>query len=144
MLYKAVVSWFMIAAFVLCIVVPQGLCVALFSIAISVYTTGIDSRCFSLKPTPQSDATSDNGAGDGEIPYGYGFFHIVFLTGSMYMAMLFLGWGLSSTPANWTIDSGWFSVWVKMVVMWVSALVYLWTMIAPVVLPGRHFGNGTV
>ncbi|GJP50092.1 hypothetical protein CLOM_g9233 [Closterium sp. NIES-68] len=109
--------------------------VALFSIAISVYATGIDSRCFSLRPCSQDEDM----AGNGEVPYGYGFFHLVFLTGSMYMAMLLLGWNMNQTPVEWSIDAGWVSTWVKMGLLWVSALVYLWTLVAPFVLRGRDF-----
>jgi hypothetical protein len=29
-----------------------------------------------------------------EVPYGYGFFHLVFAMGAMYFAMLFVGWNL--------------------------------------------------
>ncbi|CAI5945782.1 unnamed protein product [Closterium sp. NIES-65] len=107
--------------------------VALISIAISVYATGIDSRCFSLRPKDEESA------GNGEVPYGYGFFHLVFLTGSMYMAMIFLGWNMNQTPVEWSIDAGWISTWVKMALLWLSALVYLWTLIAPFVLRGREF-----
>lgn len=64
----------------------QGIMLAIFSIVISVYTTGIDSRCITLKPSPESDATGENGAGDGEISYGYGFFHLVFFTGEQCTA----------------------------------------------------------
>ncbi|CAI5484671.1 unnamed protein product [Closterium sp. Yama58-4] len=107
--------------------------VALVSIAISVYATGIDSRCFSLRPKDEESA------GNGEVPYGYGFFHLVFLTGSMYMAMILLGWNMNQTPVEWSIDAGWISTWVKMALLWLSALVYLWTLIAPFVLRGRDF-----
>ncbi|CAI7800568.1 unnamed protein product [Closterium sp. NIES-54] len=59
--------------------------VALMSIPISVYAAGIDSRCFSLRPKDEETA------GNREMPYGYGVFHLVFLTSSMYMATILLG-----------------------------------------------------
>ena len=72
-------------------------------------------------------------SGDGTIPYGYGFFHIVYATGSMYMAMMLLSWQLVAPPAALSISAGWFAVWVKMANLWATALVYLLTMVAPVV-----------
>ncbi|CAI5484646.1 unnamed protein product [Closterium sp. Yama58-4] len=65
--------------------------VVLVSVAISVCATGIDSRCFSLRPGCQYKEI----AGNGEVPYGYGLFHLVFLTGSMYMATTLLGWNIA-------------------------------------------------
>jgi hypothetical protein len=32
-----------------------------------------------------------------EIPYGYGFFHLVFASGAMYIGMLFVGWNAHRT-----------------------------------------------
>ncbi|KAK9858472.1 hypothetical protein WJX84_010638 [Apatococcus fuscideae] len=66
-------------------------------------------------------------------------FYIVFLLGSAYMAMLFTGWSLNNTPGQFTIDYGWFSVWVKMASSWFSALLYVWTLIAPAILRNRNF-----
>jgi hypothetical protein len=34
---------------------------------------------------------------ENDIPYGYGFFHLVFATGSMYFGMMFVGWDTHHT-----------------------------------------------
>eukprot|EP00897_Mesotaenium_endlicherianum_P006627 jgi/Mesen1/5993/ME000304S05006 len=65
---------------------------AFFTIIFSTCSTGVDSHCFSLKERA--------GPADGEVPYGYGFFHFVFAMGCMYMAMLFLGWNLHQTQTK--------------------------------------------
>lgn len=33
---------------------------------------------------------------EDDIPYSYGFFHLVFSLGAMYFAMLFISWNLGS------------------------------------------------
>jgi hypothetical protein len=38
------------------------------------------------------------------------------------------------------VDVGWASVWVKIASQWATAGLYLWTMMAPVLLPDRDFG----
>jgi len=38
---------------------------------------------------------------DDKVPYSYGFFHFVFAMGSMYFAMLFVGWNLHQTMHRW-------------------------------------------
>lgn len=37
------------------------------------------------------------------------------------------------------LDVGWFSVWVKLVSLVVTALLYLWTLAAPSILSDRDF-----
>ena len=34
---------------------------------------------------------------EDDIPYKYGFFHLVFSLGAMYFAMLFISWNLNSS-----------------------------------------------
>ncbi|GJP50082.1 hypothetical protein CLOM_g9224 [Closterium sp. NIES-68] len=109
---------------------------ALLTIVVSVYTVGIDRRCISLHPGSGEDV---EGAGNGKVSYGHGFFHFVFLTGTMYMTMLFIGWDLRENPAQWSLDTGWASTWVKMGIMWFSGAVYLWVLVAPLVIKGRDF-----
>eukprot|EP00850_Spirogloea_muscicola_P007941 SM000041S15500 [mRNA] locus=s41:479097:482666:- [translate_table: standard] len=110
-----------------------GFVLAIFAIILATFTSGIDSQSFSL-------TKGDSTPGDGDVPYGYGFFHFVFAMGSMYMAMLFLGWNLHQTQAKWSVDTGWVSVWVKIVNEWLAALLYIWTMVAPLLFKDRDFG----
>lgn len=34
---------------------------------------------------------------EDDIPYSYGFFHLIFSLGAMYFAMLFISWNLNSS-----------------------------------------------
>lgn len=112
-----------------------GLVIAIGSIALSVYATGIDSRCFALHPGGKDEDNPES----NEVEYGYGFFHLVFALGSMYLAMLFIGWDLRSTQARWSVDSGWISMWVKLALEWLSAALYGWALVAPHILKNRDF-----
>ncbi|KAL3620073.1 hypothetical protein CASFOL_034985 [Castilleja foliolosa] len=102
-----------------------GFVVALCAIVIATFSTGIDSQSFQLRR---------NGAKllEDDVPYSYGFFHLVFSLGAMYFAMLFISWNLGSLTRKWSIDVGWASTWVKIVNEWFAATIYLWKLIFPV------------
>ena len=71
------------------------------------------------------------------VPYSYSFFHLIFALASMYMAMLFTGWGAAAEIERGRVDVGWASVWVKAGAQWAVALLYAWTLVAPAVFPDR-------
>jgi hypothetical protein len=77
-----------------------------------------------------------------EVTYNYSFFHITFMLGVMYVFMLMTDWqtvsGVSHTD-NYKVDHGFTAVWVKLATSWLAALLYIWTLIEPVVLPGRDW-----
>ncbi|XP_074273843.1 uncharacterized protein LOC141597326 [Silene latifolia] len=104
--------------------------VALLTIVFATFSTGIDSKCFQFlkKETEEEE----------DVPYGYGFFHLVFATGAMYFAMLLVGWNSHHHMQKWTIDVGWTSTWVRIVNEWLAACVYIWMLVAPVILKNRQ------
>ncbi|CAI9293320.1 uncharacterized protein LOC111883901 [Lactuca sativa] len=104
--------------------------VAVLAIVIATFSTGIDSKCFQFK----KDETQDEDA----VPYGFGFFHLVFATGAMYFAMLLTGWNYHHPMKKWTIDVGWTSTWVRIVNEWLAVCVYLWMLVAPIVWKNRQ------
>ncbi|KAJ4969012.1 hypothetical protein NE237_015713 [Protea cynaroides] len=72
------------------------------------------------------------------VSYSYAFFHLIFALASMYSSMLLTGWS-SSTESAELIDVGWTSVWIRIGTEWVTAALYLWTLIAPLIFPDREF-----
>ncbi|KAI4345558.1 hypothetical protein L6164_012667 [Bauhinia variegata] len=72
------------------------------------------------------------------VSYSYSFFHLIFALASMYSAMLLSGW-TSTTESSDLIDVGWTSVWVRICSEWVTAGLYVWTLMAPLILPEREF-----
>ncbi|KAJ3056436.1 hypothetical protein HK097_006927 [Rhizophlyctis rosea] len=81
------------------------------------------------------------------VVYNYSFFHFCFLLGAFYMASVLTNWdkfvlaGSESQQANWTIDKGVGGMWVKVATSWVDTLLYLWTLLAPIIFPDREFGQ---
>ena len=82
----------------------------------------------------------------GPVRYSYSFFHGVFALASAYLGMLLTGWGArgdgdgDAGPGDIRdVDSGWASVWVKIVSAWITSLLYGWTVAAPFVMEDRDF-----
>lgn len=71
------------------------------------------------------------------VSYSYTFFHVIFALASMYSAMLLSGWSTSETSD--LIDVGWTSVWVRICTEWVTAALYIWSLVAPLIFPDREF-----
>ena len=94
--------------------------------------------------SPERQEISRDGDKDGKamdefepVTYSYSFFHIIFGLASMYMAMLMTSWGTGD--AGPLIDVSWTSVWVKLASQLATALLYVWTLVAPMLLPDRDF-----
>ncbi|XP_059652317.1 uncharacterized protein LOC132299604 [Cornus florida] len=102
-----------------------GFLIAICAIVMATFSTGIDSQSFQFR--------KDEVQQEDDIPYKYGFFHLIFSLGAMYFAMLFISWNLDSSTRKWSIDVGWASMWVKIVNEWFAATIYLWKLIYPVV-----------
>lgn len=68
------------------------------------------------------------------------YFHAIMFMASMYMAMLLTNWAsdLYSTDSR-VSATGKSSMWVNIVCQWVTTGVYVWTLIAPKVLPNRDW-----
>ncbi|KAE9591431.1 putative serine incorporator/TMS membrane protein [Lupinus albus] len=72
------------------------------------------------------------------VSYSYSFFHLIFALATMYSAMLLSGW-TSTNEGTDLIDVGWTSVWVRIGTEWVTAGLYIWTLVAPSLFPDREF-----
>lgn len=74
--------------------------------------------------------------------YSWTFFHLVFALASLYIMMVLTDWAaISSNEKGDGIDIGrnWASVWVRMSSSWLVVVMYLWSLIAPIVLSNRDF-----
>ncbi|XP_021859121.1 uncharacterized protein [Spinacia oleracea] len=109
-----------------------GIC----AIVMATFSTGIDSESFQFR--------KDEVEEEDDIPYKYGFFHLVFSLGAMYFAMLFINWDLNSSTRTWSIDVGWASTWVKIINEWFAATIYMWKLISPVVRQAKIVDEGAI
>jgi hypothetical protein len=73
-----------------------------------------------------------------ERQFSLSFFHGVFALGSVYMTMLATNWARQDAD-EWSLGQGKASMWANWISSWFSLLLFLWTMIAPLVLPDREF-----
>lgn len=98
--------------------------------------------------------------------YPYYQFHLVFTFAAGYFAVLLTNWGCALRGAvrfvalahsqlrvphcsivtgqqgganTFEVDRGFGSVWAKMGTSWVVALLYIWTLVAPILFPDRNF-----
>ncbi|XP_057434021.1 uncharacterized protein LOC130726735 isoform X1 [Lotus japonicus] len=110
-----------------------GFLIAIFAIVMAAFSTGIDSKCFQFSKNKVEH--------EDDIPYNYGFFHMVFSLGAMYFAMLFISWDLNNSARKWSIDVGWLSTWVKVINEWFAATIYIWILISPVVRQNKVIGD---
>nr|XP_033813119.1 serine incorporator 2 [Geotrypetes seraphini] len=72
------------------------------------------------------------------VSYSYTFFHFCLLLASLYIMMTLTHW--YKPDANYqAMNSAWSAVWVKIVSSWTGLLLYLWTLVAPIMLKNRDF-----
>ncbi|KAJ3323952.1 hypothetical protein HDV06_000928 [Boothiomyces sp. JEL0866] len=73
--------------------------------------------------------------------YNYSFFHFVFLIAAMYLAMLITNWDsvIFTEDDLAVVGKSMVAAWVKVVSSWLVLLIYLWTVVAPIVLPDRNW-----
>ncbi|XP_015916367.1 probable serine incorporator [Parasteatoda tepidariorum] len=93
------------------------------------------------------DGDSDLGKGDvesgksfdneeNEVAYSWSFFHFMFALASLYVMMTLTNW---YNPTSGLKSSNEASMWIKIISSWLCILLYLWSLIAPLVLRDREF-----
>lgn len=84
--------------------------------------------------TAESGGKTSDDEEDG-CRYNYSFFHFIFLLAILFTMMTITHWiSPISKEAGTTA-----AVWVKIASSWVGLAIYLWTLVAPLVLRGRTF-----
>lgn len=81
-------------------------------------------------------ATYDNE--DDGVAYSWSFFHMMFAFASLYVMMTLTSWNKPNAPVNETLDNA-SAMWVKMISSWLCSGIYVWTLVAPLMLPDRDF-----
>lgn len=85
---------------------------------------------------PESNKAWDNE--EDEVAYSWSFFHLMFALASLYVMMTLTNW-YQPDSSGVNLISNHSSMWVKIVSSWICILLYMWTMIAPLILPDRDF-----
>ncbi|XP_029990290.1 serine incorporator 1 [Sphaeramia orbicularis] len=71
------------------------------------------------------------------VQYSYSFFHFMLFLASLYIMMTLTNW--YSPEADYTVTSKWPAVWVKISSSWLCLALYIWTLVAPMILTNRDF-----
>ncbi|XP_037355864.1 serine incorporator 2 isoform X1 [Talpa occidentalis] len=71
------------------------------------------------------------------VTYSYSFFHFCLLLASLHIMMTLTNWYRPGEARK--MISTWTAVWVKICASWAGLLLYLWTLVAPLLLPNRDF-----
>ncbi|KAK5871887.1 hypothetical protein PBY51_012627 [Eleginops maclovinus] len=71
------------------------------------------------------------------VQYSYSFFHFMLFLASLYIMMTLTNW--YSPDADYAVTSSWPAVWVKITSSWVCLALYVWTLVAPMILTNRDF-----
>jgi len=134
-----------------------GACFAIFAVCYSAFTTS--GKTSSIAGTTESKEDISQGEplvnkidekeneetyNDDEkdtTSYNYTLYHLVFAFGAMYVGMLLTSWAMidGNKDASPVTDTGLVSVWVKMVSSWLTIALYIWTVVAPYLLPNRDW-----
>jgi len=103
----------------------------------------------------EQDNDEDEGGVSGEerddertgTRYNYTWFHVIFLVGTMYVAMLLTDWqilkssdGAPGKDHDFYIGRSRPAMWMRIVSSWVCMALYIWSLVVPVLLPDR-FGD---
>lgn len=127
-----------------------GMLTTVLSVLYSALRAGSSTTFLSPPSSPKSGAKKpllDEELEEGKekkekemrpVSYSYSFFHLIFALASMYAAMLLSGWTNSSESSD-LIDIGWTTVWVRICTEWVTAALFVWSIVAPLFFPDREF-----
>jgi len=122
-------------------------CCVLYA-SISSSTTGQAAR---ITMTDTVNLTDPEGAEEGEgeaggdneagaVSYSWSLFHLMFALATLYVMMTLTNWYAPGKDVNiGTISANMSAVWVKIISSWLCFVIYMWTLIAPLVLPERDF-----
>ncbi|XP_076013326.1 serine incorporator 2 [Genypterus blacodes] len=72
------------------------------------------------------------------VTYSYSFFHFSLFLASLYIMMTLTNWYMPDTDYT-TMQSSMPAVWVKIGSSWMGLALYLWTLVAPLILSDRDF-----
>ncbi|VDK35048.1 unnamed protein product [Taenia asiatica] len=116
---------------------------------IEVFLGAIIDEWPSRVPGAPNAADTENGIADGTshavwdnesdgVAYSYAMFHFMMLLATLFVMMSITNW---YQPDKHTalLSANYASFWVKAVNSWTCVAIYVWTLLAPALFPGREF-----
>lgn len=81
-------------------------------------------------------------SGGHDSPFRVDYIHGVFLLATCNICMMLTGWSFQdSSQSKFDVNSGWTSMWIKVSSELVAVLLYVWTLVAPLLFPDREFSG---
>jgi len=138
-------DWVSLVVFIVCIVYA---CIRSASNNNVSKLTGGEKVLISDSPTSSTNTNAGDVEKNGQnvwdneeegVAYSYSFFHFMLFLASLYIMMTLTNWlnPSSSDLTSLTASAG--AMWVKIASSWVCILLYIWTLVAPIVLKNREF-----
>jgi len=109
-----------------------GFVITMLSVVVTTVRAGERSKTFAISVDESSDS-------DQDLPYRPDFFHLIFMLASMMVAMILTGWSETWTNQQFVVDESWVSTWMKISILWLIDILYIWSMIAHHILREREF-----
>ncbi|XP_006567799.1 probable serine incorporator isoform X3 [Apis mellifera] len=75
---------------------------------------------------------------EDSVAYNWSFFHLMFALATLYVMMTLTNWYQPNSNLD-TLNANTASMWVKIISSWMCLGLYIWSLIAPAVLPNRDF-----
>jgi len=92
---------------------------------------------------PEAREEEEDTSGDterGGVQYSWSLFHLMFALATLYVMMTLTNWYAPGKDVTIeTISANMSAVWVKIISSWMCFGLYMWTLVAPMVLPDRDF-----
>jgi len=100
-----------------------------------------------LEKKDKDSSSSKDKDENEEVSYSYSYFHFTFFLATLYLTMVITNWTLptsvdeqaNNNQPELQVDQGMTSTWVKIISSWLTIIVYVWTLIAPICFPDREF-----
>lgn len=75
------------------------------------------------------------------VTYNWSLFHLIFALASLYLMMVLTNFATlkDGYEADFHVGTGTASAWVNIVSSWITALLYIWSLVAPLILSDRTF-----
>lgn len=86
---------------------------------------------------PEANRVWDNE--EDEVAYSWSLFHLMFALATLYVMMCLTNWYSPKSDLS-TVSENSAAMWVKITSSWMCAALYIWTLVAPIVLQDREFG----
>ncbi|RHZ34271.1 hypothetical protein DYB37_009279 [Aphanomyces astaci] len=97
----------------------------------SILSLYIAFLCYESVSANPNAAGKQNASDGSDVPSWQ--FHLIMVVGAMYMAMVLTQWDTASGHEDGA------AMWVHITSQWVSIAVYMWTLVAPYLVPDREF-----